>query len=84
MTSVGVRELRDHLSKHLAEVQDGHPVTITDHGKPIAKIVPIGPSTFDRLIAEGKITPPKRPKRPARRPIKANGSVSELLDEQRR
>jgi prevent-host-death family protein len=87
MESVGVRELRDHLSRHLAEVQDGQSLTITDRGKPIARLVPVGPSTLDRLIAEGRVTPPKRPKRPkrpARRPIKANGAVSDFVDEQRR
>jgi prevent-host-death family protein len=84
MNSVGVRELRDHLSKHLAEVQDGHVLTITDRGKPIARIVSAGPSTLERLIAEGRVTPAKRPKRPARPPIMASGTVSDLLDGQRR
>lgn len=84
MSSVGVRELRDHLSKHLAQVQEGQTVTITDRGKPIARIVPVGPSTLDRLIAEGRVIPAKRPKRPARRPIKAKGTVSDLVAEQRR
>jgi prevent-host-death family protein len=84
VNSVGVRELRDHLSKTLAEVQDGHTVTITDRGKPIARIVPVGPSTLDRLIAEGRVRPPERPKRPARRPIKGKGTASDLLSEQRR
>jgi prevent-host-death family protein len=32
MNTVGIRELRDHLSQHLAEVREGHTVTITDHG----------------------------------------------------
>jgi prevent-host-death family protein len=87
MNSIGVRELRDHLSKHLADVRDGRTVTITDRGTPIARIVPVGPSTLDRLIAEGRVTPAKRPKRPARRlpkPVKAKGTVSDLVAEQRR
>ncbi|HSS69007.1 MAG TPA: type II toxin-antitoxin system prevent-host-death family antitoxin [Nocardioidaceae bacterium] len=87
MNSVGVRELRDHLSKHLAEVQEGQTVTITDRGKPIARIVPVGPSTLDRLIAEGRVRPARRPKRPARslpKPVKAKGTVSDLVSEQRR
>ena len=84
MDSVGVRELRDHLSKHLADVRAGHSVTVTDHGKPIARIVPVGPNTMERLIAEGRVTPAKRPKRPSRRPIKTKGTVSDLVSEQRR
>jgi prevent-host-death family protein len=36
-------------------VRAGHTITITDHGRPIARIVPIDqPSTLDRLIAEGR------------------------------
>jgi len=32
---VGVRQLRDELSRHLAEVRDGATITVTDHGRPI-------------------------------------------------
>ncbi len=83
---VGVRALRDGLSKHLAEVKQGHIVTVTEHGKPIARIVPVdGQTALERLTAEGKIRPPRRPKGPppATR-IRARGSVSELVQDQRR
>jgi len=82
---VGIRELRDGLSRHLAEVRSGHTLTVTDHGKPIARIVPIeAQTTLERLIAEGKVTPAKRRKRPAPVPIKTEGPVSDFIDEQRR
>lgn len=82
---VGIRELRDGLSRHLAEVRGGRTITITDHGKPIARIVPVAErTTLERLIAEGKVTPAKRRKRPAPVPIKTDGPVSDLIDEQRR
>ncbi|WP_205881113.1 type II toxin-antitoxin system Phd/YefM family antitoxin [Leucobacter insecticola] len=56
--NVGVRELRDGLSRNLALVKQGQTVTITDHGKVIARIVPASNETIlDRLIAEGKVTP---------------------------
>ena len=35
----GVRELRDHLSRYLNEVRDGNEVTVTDHGKAVARLV---------------------------------------------
>ena len=38
---IGIRELRDRLSKHLAQVRDGRTITVTDHGQPIARIVPV-------------------------------------------
>jgi prevent-host-death family protein len=60
---------RDGLSKHLAEVREGHPVTVTGHDKPIARIVPVeAPTALERLIAEGRVRPAKRRKRPAPEP----------------
>ncbi|MFC5261790.1 type II toxin-antitoxin system Phd/YefM family antitoxin [Kribbella qitaiheensis] len=82
---VDTRELRDDLTRHLAEVRGGRTITITDDGKPIAQLVPVGvPTAMERLIAEGRVTPAKRRKRPAPTPIKTAGPVSDLIDEQRR
>ncbi|TCC52905.1 type II toxin-antitoxin system prevent-host-death family antitoxin [Kribbella capetownensis] len=82
---IGIRELRDGLSRHLAEVREGRTITITDHGKPIARIVPVdGPTKLQQLVAEGKARPPLRKKRPAGIPTKADGIVSDLIAEQRR
>ncbi len=81
---VGIRELRDSLSRYLAEVERGHTVTVTDHGRPVARIVPITTvSKLDQLIAEGRATPPQSAKEPLDPPIKAEGSVSEFIAEQR-
>lgn len=82
---VGIRELRDSLSRHLAIVRDGHTVTVTDHGRPIARIVPVGvPTKLEQLIADGKVTPATRPKGKRRAPIKTAHTVSDLVDQQRR
>lgn len=82
---VGVRELRDGLSRHLASVRDGHTITVTDHGRPVARIVPVGvPTKLEQLIAEGKVTPARRQRHPLPPPIKTAGTVSDLIDEQRR
>ena len=82
---VGVRELRDNLSRHLASVHKGHTVTVTDHGRPIARIVPIGqPRRLDTLIAEGGVTKAARRKRPAPEPLPATGTVTDLIGDQRR
>ncbi|WP_262852878.1 type II toxin-antitoxin system Phd/YefM family antitoxin [Mumia quercus] len=82
---VGIRELRDGLSRHLATVRDGHTLTVTDHGRPVARIVPVEkPTTFEQLVTEGKITPAARRKAERRAPIRAGGTVSDLVDEQRR
>jgi len=82
---IGVRELRDHLSRHLAEVRSGHTVTITDHGRPIARIVPIDAlSPLERLRQQGVVRPASQRKMPAPQPVTAAGSVSDLIDDQRR
>ncbi len=82
----GVRELRDHLSRYLAEVRDGVEVTVTDHGRAVARLVPLEhPRPLDRLIAEGLVTPAPEPKRRlVSPPIEASGTVSDLVAEQRR
>jgi prevent-host-death family protein len=82
---VGIRELRDGLSRHLAEVRGGRTITVTDHGKPIARIIPVEQLTaLERLVAEGRVRRPKRRKRPAPIPSPADGTVSDLVIEQRR
>ena len=52
----GVRELRDRLSHYLNVVREGHEVTVTDHGKAVARLVPLDqPRALDRLVAEGLV-----------------------------
>lgn len=82
---VGVRELRDNLSRYLDRVRAGEEVVVTDRGRAIARVLPIGAErVLDRLIAEGVVTPARRPKRRASRPIKSEGTVSDLVADQRR
>jgi prevent-host-death family protein len=87
MSQVGVRQLRNELSRWLDAVQGGDEVTITERGLPVARLIGVsGPSQLERLIAEGVVTPAKRPKRPSRehRKVRAKGTVSDLVAEQRR
>jgi prevent-host-death family protein len=85
MTSVGIRELRDGLSRFLVEVREGRTVTITDHGRPIARIIPAGgPTALERLVAEGIVQPAQQRKRSAPTPVEASQPVTDLVAEQRR
>ncbi|MGA2840648.1 MAG: type II toxin-antitoxin system prevent-host-death family antitoxin [Steroidobacteraceae bacterium] len=43
MKEAGIREARQNLSALIAEVQKGHEITITDRGKPVARLVPPRP-----------------------------------------
>ena len=40
MRSAGIREARQNLSALLEEVRKGREVVITDHGRPVARLVP--------------------------------------------
>lgn len=83
--SIGIRELRNSLSKHLAEVRGGRTLTITDHGRPIARIVPVDAQTpYETLVAEGRITVAKRPRSAAGAPVTSREPLGDLLGEQRR
>lgn len=86
VATLGVRELRDSLSRHLAEVRDGAEIVVTDHGKPIARLVPYSQeSGLERLIREGLVTLPTGPRRTDYgAPIVTAGTVSDLVKEQRR
>lgn len=83
---LGIRELRAHLSRYLKEVEAGEEIVVTDRGKPVARITPAnGRSRFDELVAAGLIEPAPVPWRgPLPPPIKAKGTVSDLVKEQRR
>lgn len=86
MGETGIRDLRDHLSRYLERVQAGEELTVTDRGRPIARLAPLAePRPFDQLVAEGVIEPAaaRRRDRPATR-VAAAAPVSELVVEQRR
>ena len=64
---------------------DSEEIVVTDHGKPVARLVPMnGERKIDRLIREGVVIPARS--RTGWRPetlIPVEGSVSEIVIEQR-
>jgi len=60
---VGIRELRQNLSIYVDRVREGETLEVTEHGQPVAQLrpVPAPTSVYERLIAEGKITPARKP-----------------------
>jgi prevent-host-death family protein len=62
---VGVRELRQNLSVYLKHVrEEGRAYEVTERGEPVARLTPLPDrpiSTYERMLAEGRITPPARP-----------------------
>jgi prevent-host-death family protein len=62
MATVGVAELRQNLSKYLHRVARGERLVVTDRNLPVAELGP-PPATgdaLDRLIAEGRVSRPRR------------------------
>jgi len=47
MIQVGVANLKASLSGYLARVKAGEVVTVTEHGRPIARICPLSPMEHD-------------------------------------
>lgn len=82
---VGIRELRNHLSEYLNRVRAGEEIVVTDHGRAVARVLPVGTErVLDRLIAEGRVTPARQQGRRGPPPIQARGTVSDLVADQRR
>jgi prevent-host-death family protein len=78
MTTVGVAELRQNLSRYLRLVEQGERLVVTDRNRPVAELGP-PPSTgaaLDRLIAEGRVSRPSRPRMPE--PLSLDGDAHAL------
>ena len=60
MESVGVRELRQNASELLDRVQAGESFEITNHGRPVARLVGIGTrgtASYAELVGQGLLQP---------------------------
>jgi prevent-host-death family protein len=47
--TVGVRDLKAHLSEYLRQVRSGQTIIITDHGQTVGQIIPAGQPIEERL-----------------------------------
>lgn len=65
MSTIGVRDLRQNASKYLARVEAGEAFDVTNHGRLVARLVPVPAELRSRqdLIAAGVVTPARRPRR---------------------
>ncbi|MEM9033830.1 MAG: type II toxin-antitoxin system prevent-host-death family antitoxin [Actinomycetota bacterium] len=84
---VGIRDLKNGLSKYIDRVRAGEEVIVTDRGRPVARLSSVDASE-DRLadlVAAGVVRAPARRERHVpRRRINPDGPVSDLVAEQRR
>jgi prevent-host-death family protein len=93
MKTIGVAELKTHLSRYLDQVKGGAEVVVTERGVPVAKLVPLRGAGSDqgrrqRLARAGVLQlgsgrlPAELLRPPKGRPVGA--SVLEALLEERR
>jgi prevent-host-death family protein len=81
---VGVAELRQNLSVYLRRVKKGERLVVTDRNRPVAELGP-APTTgpdLDGLIAEGRVSAPRRSGLPE--PLELKGdpqALSRALDD---
>lgn len=85
-----MRELSHYTSRIVNRVRTGEVIEVTDHGKPILRLVPIteGEGLRERLIAEGRLRPARREGLPdeistAPPDVVMSDIVSEMRDEER-
>lgn len=56
---MGMRDLGQNVSRVLARVKEGESLVVTEHGRPVARLVPYTTGTsLDEMIASGEVTPP--------------------------
>jgi prevent-host-death family protein len=91
MRQAPVSILKAQLSQYLAAVKAGEEVVVTERGRPVARLVPVGEAHAPEgrvamLVREGRIRPPTGPL--SLRPVEAlpkdpHGRVLEALLEER-
>lgn len=84
---VGIRELKNNLSRFLDLVKQGDLIVVTDHGRPVAHLISVdkGDDKMSELVASGIIQAPRsRVRELPKQRIQSKGSVSELVIAERR
>jgi prevent-host-death family protein len=89
--SIGVAELKARLSAYLDKVKGGEEVLVTEHGRPVARLVPVysnderRDARLQRLARAGAVQLARGPvpadvRRPPA-PVRSVGVLDALLDE---
>lgn len=81
-TTVGIRELKAQISKYLRRVKEGQTLIITDHGKPIGRIIPAEQTLEERMqrLVEAGIIKWNGKKLEPRDPIAINRGPRQISD----
>ena len=78
MTTVGAYEAKTHLAQLLDRVEQGESITVTKHGRAVARLVPVGRPAGD---TDGVVAALRHARRGVRRGAE---TVRDMIDEGRR
>jgi prevent-host-death family protein len=89
MAQVGVRELKNRLSRYLKRVQAGEELTVTQRGRTVARIVPAEAPTIQRalepLLRSGHASwSGGKPRGTVKPPVIRGRTISQFIVEDRR
>ncbi len=90
--AIGIRKLRDELTRHLGRVRRGKRIVVTDRGRPVALLLPYRQDKessrqdrLDALLTGGHVSPAQRPFSANPPLVKGRGPLaSDLIGEDRR
>jgi prevent-host-death family protein len=78
--TVGIRELKDKASSIIDRVEEGEAITVTKHGRAVARIVSTtSPPHLAALVADGTVRPSEGP-RHLPKPAKLKGTGKSAAD----
>jgi prevent-host-death family protein len=79
---VGVRELRQNLSRYLRRVEAGETLDVTERGRPVARLVPpVEDGLVAKLVREGRLVQvPRGDLAALGMPPPGDASISEALE----
>lgn len=85
---VGIRELKNDISRIIERVEAGETITVTRRGEPVARLMSAKiPAKLAAMIADGTVRPPSNGKPFIPKPVKLIGpgpTASEYVSEGRR
>ena len=86
MPEIGIRALKQNASAVVAQVAAGETITITDRGRPVARMTPLRPSAVRQLIDAGQARPARRRLAEVPRPLPGPSpsvALSDMRDDER-
>jgi prevent-host-death family protein len=81
-TTVGIRDLKARLSEYMRGVKNGQSIVITEHGKPVGRILPMETSLEERVkvLQKAGLVAWNGEKLPRIKPVVVNSSGKLISD----